>query len=470
MNLIWFRNDLRLHDNEVLYQACRNSGNLIPLYVFDPIQHGKTSFGFPKTGEYRLNFLFESLQNLHENLHQKGSGLVLGYGDTVKVIMHYVEKYGVEHVYFHEEAANEETELEDKLVEKLEEAGVKVHSFWGSTLYHADDLPFEFEKIPEVFTAFRKKVEKYSKVRELFPQPETIPSLPETSIRNDKLDIDYSFFEVSPKKPDNKAVLSFNGGEDEALKRLNDYFWEGDHLKVYKQTRNGLLGADYSSKFSAWLANGCISPRKIYHEVRRYESERKSNSSTYWMIFELIWRDYFRFIHLKHGDRFFYEAGIKGESVDWSRNKNMLKAWIEGETGIPFVDANMVELRETGFMSNRGRQNVASFFAKNLNLDWRMGAEYFESVLLDYDVCSNWGNWAYVSGVGNDPRDRYFNIVVQAERYDPNAEYIRYWLPQLNNISTKGIHTPLKENRTIDYPEPIIDLERSYDEIKKRYS
>jgi deoxyribodipyrimidine photo-lyase len=162
-------------------------------------------------------------------------------------------------------------------------------------------------------------------------------------------------------------VLTFSGGERAALSRLRHYFWESEALSRYKQTRNGLLGPDYSSKLSPWLANGSVSPRTVYREVRRYERERAKNDSTYWFIFELTWRT--------------------------------------GDTGRGFIDANMREIAAKGFMSNRGRQNVASFLARDLEVNWVMGAEYFESMLIDYDPASNYGNWTYTVGVGTDPRE-----------------------------------------------------------------
>lgn len=283
---------------------------------------------------------------------------------------------------------------------------------------------------------------------------------------------------LTEEEDDDRAVLSFKGGEDEALKRLEDYFWKGDHLKNYKFTRNGLLGADYSSKFSPWLANGSLSPRMIYWEVKRYEEERKSNVSTYWMIFELIWRDYFRFSAWKYGNDIFKAGGIQKKDRDWEVDREKFEKWSLGKTGIPFIDANMRELNETGYMSNRGRQNVASFLAQNLNLDWRMGAEYFESHLLDYDPCSNYGNWAYNATVGHDPRNRYFNILNQADKYDKKGEYVRLWIPELKNVPKEFIHEPhtipIDQQKLydleigIDYPEPMLDLEQSYETIKAR--
>jgi deoxyribodipyrimidine photo-lyase len=148
------------------------------------------------------------------------------------------------------------------------------------------------------------------------------------------------------------------------------------------------------------------------------------------LIFELIWRDYFKYISLKHGNTIFKIGGILNKEYEWKTNQALIKQWIEGETRSTFVNANMVELKKTGWMSNRGRQNVASFFAKDLLLDWRIGAAYFESLLIDYDVHSNYGNWMYVAGVGNDPRDRKFNVDTQAERYDANGKFQNLWLQE----------------------------------------
>ena len=162
--------------------------------------------------------------------------------------------------------------------------------------------------------------------------------------------------------------------------------------------------------------------------MRKYEQEVVRNQDTYWLIFELIWRDYFKYISLKHGDHIFHLEGIRGEKYAWGHSREALENWINGQTENDFVNANMRELSQTGWMSNRGRQNVASYWSKSLEQDWRTGAAWFESMLLDYDVHSNWGNWMYNSGVGNDPRDRKFNPSLQAERYDPKGAYRRLWL------------------------------------------
>ena len=223
-------------------------------------------------------------------------------------------------------------------------------------------------------------------------------------------------------------MLPFKGGASEARARLKHYFWDTKKLAVYKKTRNGLVGADYSSKFSPWLAHGCISPRRIASEVYRFEDNVEANDSTYWLVFELIWRDYFRFIAMKFGSRIFHRKALKPESANRGTQKPAFEAWKEGRTKDAFVNANMRELARTGFMSNRGRQNVASYLVHDLGIDWRMGASWFEHCLLDYDPASNAGNWIYVAGVGNDPRpNRKFNTQRQAEMYDGDGKYQTLW-------------------------------------------
>jgi len=263
----------------------------------------------------------------------------------------------------------------------------------------------------------------------------------------------------------------YKGGETEGNKRLKSYLWERGLLDTYKETRNGMLGDAYSTKLSAWLAIGALSPRKVYEEVKQYEQERIRNKSTYWLIFELLWRDYFRFIAKKYGIRLFQVSGIQDKGIDYRNDIAIFERWKNGETGVPFIDANMRELNASGFMSNRGRQNVASFLIKDLKVNWTWGAAYFESLLIDYDVCSNWGNWNYIAGVGNDPReDRYFNIMSQAKRYDPQGRYVRHWIPELAELIGKKVHYPTEiepqhlEEAGVDlgkdYPRPLVSFDK----------
>jgi deoxyribodipyrimidine photo-lyase len=287
-------------------------------------------------------------------------------------------------------------------------------------------LPFSIKNVPDVFTNFRKNIEKESKVRPTFEMPNKVVSFLIPDLKLPSLEE----LGLSEIKIDSRAAILFKGGESHGLQRIKQYLYDSHAIATYKETRNGLIGENYSSKFSAWLALGCISPREIYAEIKKYELLFEANESTYWLVFELLWRDYFRFMMKKYHNQFFMKIGIqtKGVSVN-KHNITQLESWINGTTGIDFIDANMRELKLTGFMSNRGRQNVASYLCNDLKLDWRYGAAYFEQQLIDYDVCSNWGNWAYLAGVGNDPRgNRYFNIEKQASDYDKDKTYRNLWL------------------------------------------
>lgn len=424
--IVWFKTDLRVNDNEVLFKAIQNNKEIIPVYCFDENDFGKSAFGFQKTGKYRAKFLLESLQDLNDQLKKRGSGLLVVKGKPEIEIPKIILKYGATKIYTKKEVAYSEKNT----LEKVRTAASKIHCdvsiFSTSTLYHPEDLPFSIKDIPDVFTDFRKKVEKESTVRAVYNAPSVIqsPFLPEFNLPPLSDLIGSNTVEF-----DERSVLHFVGGETNACQRLDYYLFDKKLIVNYKQTRNGLLGSDYSTKLSPWLAMGSISPRYIYAKIKEFEAEYGENESTYWLVFELLWRDFFRFMFKKHNEKLFLLNGI-AKSIKYQKNTNLdqLHSWIEGETGNDFVDANMNELKCTGFMSNRGRQIVASYLINDLKVDWRYGASYFEQELIDYDVSNNWGNWAYLAGVGNDPRSsRYFDTKKQASEYDKNGEYQKKW-------------------------------------------
>jgi deoxyribodipyrimidine photo-lyase len=423
--IVWFKTDLRLTDNETIIKAIEQNEQVIPVYCFDEKQFVTTSSGFKKTGDFRVQFLRESVQNLKENLQKIGSDLLILHGQPEVEIPKLAKVYSASCVYAKKEVSVEEKATDLSVEQALWKEKCELKTYSTSTLYNASDLPFSIRDIPDQFTSFRKKTEKEAVIRKAFNAPLQLktPTLPHSELPSLKQ------LNASEVEPDQRAVLSFKGGETAAILRLHHYF-EGSHaIAQYKETRNGLLGADYSSKFSAWLALGCISPRFIYQQLKQYEQTFQANESTYWLYFELLWRDYFRFMFKKHKAAFFKKKGFQNKSIETVENSERLEKWIHGTTGQDFVDANMLELKLTGFMSNRGRQNVASYFCNELQLDWRLGASYFEQQLIDYDVCSNWGNWAYLAGVGNDPRgNRAFNCEKQANDYDKNGAYRKMWL------------------------------------------
>jgi deoxyribodipyrimidine photo-lyase len=231
----------------------------------------------------------------------------------------------------------------------------------------------------------------------------------------------------------------FVGGEAEGNLHVERYF-NSQHPSTYKQTRNGLDGMDYSTKFSPWLSLGCISVRRIVQRLKQYESEIIANNSTYWIYFELLWREYFQWYGEQYGEKMTAFSGIKDHAPITSFYPERFQKWCQGKTPYPIVNACMKQLKATGYMSNRGRQLVASCFVHELSLDWRYGAAYMEQQLIDFDLGSNWGNWQYLAGVGADPRGhRQFDLEKQTHIYDPKQQFIHRWQGQCDNLPLDSI-------------------------------
>ena len=356
----------------------------------------------------------------------------------------------------------------------------------------SDDVPFDnINELPDVFTTYRKSLEPLrEKPRKQlatpakllpFPSLSNIPPHPNyisiPGSKSDLLDVvlkplsDSLGLQVPPIWPEDddvklKSAHPLSGGETSAKERLRHLIISGA-MTSYKDTRNGLIGLDFSTKLSGYLAIGCVTARQVHAAIRLLEegeaaaetAEDKAlieefrstpgfghgeNEGTTAVRFELLWRDYMRLCARKFGPRLFHLDGFRGltdrkwESVgpeSSAETKDKLERFLSGRTGIGLIDASQRELFLTGYSSNRARQNVANFLAKHLCIDWRLGAEWYESMLIDYDVSSNWGNWQYVAGVGNDPREgRIFNPIKQALDYDPKGEYIKTWIPELRGL------------------------------------
>ncbi|SEW25232.1 DASH family cryptochrome [Halobacterium jilantaiense] len=469
--VVWFRDDLRVTDNATLTDAVDAADAVVPVYVFDPRDRRETRYGTAKCGPHRTQFRRESVRDLRESIRDRGGELLVRRGRPEELLSELARRTDADAVYAQTKPATEERARAHAVEAALPE-GVSFEQRWTHTLYHVSDLPTPCDRIEDTFTPWRQTVEGDGEIRDLVSAPEAIrtPDLDPGPIPTQ------SDLGVVDPPTDDRAVLHFEGGESAGKRRVEDYVWDGDHLREYKQTRNGLLGADYSSKVSPWLAAGCLSPRWIHAEVQRYEADRVENEDTYWLVFELLWRDFFQFQFQKHGGAFFTPTGIRDVDRQWDRDREAFQRWIDGETGVPFVDANMRELTQTGYVSNRGRQNVASFLTDALGVDWRWGAAYFEARLVDYDVASNWGNWAYQAGVGNDSRDDFFDVLSQAEYYDDDAEYVTTWLPELSSLPPEYAHRPWRMAADeqveygvelgVDYPEPMLDIEARYDELR----
>ena len=418
-NLYWFRNDLRVDDNQALSLCIQNSDYVVPIYIIDTSDLGMDRWGFPKIGIFRRKFIVESLVDLKKQLNERGSDLFVFIGNTTEIIQELSKKYNCSRIYITSEVTFEEQELEKQVSEIMNLVCVG-----HNTLYPIEDLPFSIDKLAKHFTGFREIIESRLHVQNCVSLPLKI-NLPDTlqSINNSDLGLFYS--------SDHFTYPEYNqiyGGTSSALKRVNDFFWNSKSLSTYKETRNELKGEFYSSKLSPYLARGCISARQVYWFIKQYEEEVERNESTYWLYFELLWREYFKLVSLQKGTKLFSRDGWAKHKPFFKEDKEEFERWRLGKTNEPLINAFQKELMQTGFMSNRGRQIVASYLVKNLQLDWRMGAAWFDSTLVDLDVASNYGNWTYQAGVGNDPqKDRMFNLKIQTEKYDPKHHFIEFW-------------------------------------------
>lgn len=459
MRVVWFRSDLRVHDHPPLAAALSSGEEVVGLYAFDPRLMGTTDrYGFERMGPYRRRFLAEALEDLGRSLAALGVPLHVHLGSPEEWL---AVQPSVTGLHYSGEAASLEKQAEAAMLRVLKGKKDRHETF---TLVHPGDLPYPPERVPDLFTTFRKDVERGGlRLRDEVRTPKGRAPIPPP-------DLSWRAGIVRPDDPEPRFPNGrpMPGGETAGLARVRDWMWEKDRLRTYKETRNGMLDPDDSSHFSAYQAHGCLSPRRIMAEVRRYEAERGANESTYWLGFELLWRDFFRFTHMRFGDRLFRRSGIQGLEIEWSYDEALGDAWREGRTGFPIVDAAMIELSSTGYMSNRARQIVGSFLTKNLGLDWRLGAEWFESRLADYEPGANYGNWQYVAGVGNDAREfRLFNLRRQAEQYDPKGDFPRHWIPALSRLPGMRAYSP--ERESVDYPKPIVDFDRSARENRARY-
>ena len=417
--LVWFRNDLRIHDNEILLEAIRKADKVLPVYCFDPFYFTKSESGEPKTGNFRARFLLESVADLRKNLQAHGAELIIRTGNPAEILSQLAEEYHVNEVYHHREVAYEETAISEEVETALWKMRLNLKHFIGHTLYHKEDLPFPIKDIPESFATFKKKIERDSNIRPCIETPGqiNIPAI------NDAGELP-AMQQLGLDEPvnDPRTTHKFTGGETNGLKQLTQYFTNCTSAHLLKGIKHSAATA--SSSLSPWITLGCLSLRQVYWEVIKHEENINHNSP---LILELLWRDYFRFMFKKHGQKFIAAKEHIDADTLAANQDELFEKWKLGATGVPLVDAIMHELNATGYISNHNRQVVASFLVNTLKADWTKGAAYFEEKLIDYSPASNWGNWAFIAGINND--SRYINTAKSAG-LDAKSDFITTWLPE----------------------------------------
>jgi deoxyribodipyrimidine photo-lyase len=430
--LFWFRQDLRLHDQLALAHAAalaeHMGGWLLPVHVHDTGLHALTPWGFERTGAHRLAWTDMAVQGLSASLQALDSTLLRGEGDPLAVLAELAHALQSPWLVCEEIAAPEE----EAQVQALRRRGLHVQTVWQSTLVAPEALPLPPEALPDTFTPFRLLLERHGvQACAPIPAPTRLPALPPEPWLRLARERCVPPRPRTPAPVDARAAFPWGptglqGSEQAALAHLQRYCARGLPHR-YKATRNGLDGVDDSSKWSPWLATGALSARTAWAAVADFAQAQGANEGTEWLLFELLWRDHFRWLHRKHGRRLYRARGLSHLPPP-PHQPEAFARWCHGESGNAFIDAGMRELAATGHLSNRMRQNVASWLIHDLGCDWRAGAAWFEARLIDHDVYSNQGNWLYLSGRGTDPRPhRRFNPEWQAQRYDPEGRYRQKW-------------------------------------------
>ena len=437
--LYWFSNDLRLLDNPALTAALQQSEKIAFVYIVDPSWFSARNYNHRLIGERRYAFILESLLDLDQQLASYGHLLYVLQGDPVKILPPLIERNNISLLAGAKQTGWFESKLWQQLIKRLPESVLQTH--WANYLFPTqpwlEDEDAEKSTISQSlksFSVFRRFIEKNmikpsSSAADCLAA-KTAPLLLQGQVS--LLSQLYSELQLATNKhnSDTDNHIIFTAGERAGLAHLADYF-SSMAPSSYKKTRNALDGWQQSTKFSPYLANGNLSPSQIWAAVDRYESDYVANEDTYWIKFELLWREYFQWLALGQGDSLYRFQGMASKLPLTSFFPERFQKWCQGNTPYPIVNACMKQLNATGYMSNRGRQLAASCLVNELALDWRYGAAYFQQQLIDHDVASNWGNWQYLAGVGADPRGgRHFNLSKQAQTWDPDGVFVRKWQGQ----------------------------------------
>ena len=460
MNLFLHHRDIRYQDNTTLINMYKNLGEAItPIFIFPPEQID------PKKNKYFSNnlvqFMCQSLIDLQNSYKLKNGDLYYFEGDTLEVLKDIHKKNKINSIGFNVDYSPYALERDEKIKKWAEKENIIIHSQEDMLLQDLLDGETKSKNSGEpyrVFTPFMKFLRATYKVK----------SPDKAKIKYKKENID-SKFEIKGKDlkkfyNENKNI-NVPSGRENAKKRLKQV----KNQKKYDELRNCL---NYeTTNLSAYINLGLLSIRELY----QYCFEKLSKETG--IITELYWRDFY------YNILYFFPKVVgnsfrdKYDKIKWRNDKKQFKAWCEGKTGFPIVDACMRQMNQTGYMHNRGRMIVASFLTKDLLIDWRWGEKYFATQLQDYNISANNGGWQWASGSGTDsqPYFRIFNPWSQSEKFDPDCQYIKKWILELKTVANKDIHNwdkkaeEIRKNNDIKYPEPIVDHKEERENTLKVY-
>ena len=467
--ILWFRHDLRLADNPALATALKRGGPVIPVFIWAADEEGDWQPG----GATRW-WLHQSLRALDTDLRAVGSRLILRFGPIKKTLHDLLKQTGANTVLWNRRYEPAIIARDSKLKESLKAGGVEAESFNAALLHEPWTIKNKSGKPFQVFTPFWRHCLTLPDPPEPLSAPKNIPAPKEwpASVALDELELEPKIKWAEGMRA---AWKPGSAGAKEQLKRFI-----AAAFATYSDERNR---PDHvgTSRLSPHLHFGEISPRQIWHALRRNAGDSSAWRNSQFLA-EVGWREFAHHLlfHFPHTPTEPLRAEFK--KFPWRENAAWLRAWQRGQTGVPLVDAGMRELWTTGWMHNRVRMVVASFLVKNLLLSWQDGARWFWDTLVDADLAQNTLGWQWTAGCGADaaPYFRIFNPVSQGEKFDPNGDYVRKWVPELTKLPAKWIHQPWmapaaelsRANITLGttYPEPIVSLSISREIALEAYA
>jgi deoxyribodipyrimidine photo-lyase len=435
-SLFIFHQDLRLDDNTALIEAVQASDNVVPCVIAEDTRGVRVGDG----GDHTARFTYDALVDLNEQLESYGSALHVYVGTAREVVHRLIGEHAVDAAFFNREYTRSALEWERSLEKACREHGVDV-SAWDDRLLHAPGTIVKDDREPySVFTAYYRRAEQHP-VRE----PRALPGGVLAKVPGaQSLDAIRAAWSIP-----NQTAKTVRGGRKEALRILGNI----DAFARYRGERD-IPSISGTTMLSPYLRSGCCSAREVLRAVRDHLGDGHE------LTRQLHWRDFFSHIAFHFPHVFDGPFHRRYSALTWDDDPAPFDAWRHGTTGFPIVDAGMRELEETGNLHNRVRMIVSSFLVKDIHIDWRMGERHFAELLTDYDPAVNNGNWQWAASTGCDaqPYFRIFNPWLQQKKFDPDAVYIKHWVPELRGVTPVDIHRLWKNPADApDYPNPIVD-------------
>jgi deoxyribodipyrimidine photo-lyase len=448
--LFIFRRDLRIIDNNGLNYLSEHCKNIYAIFIFTPEQVGKEN---KYKSDNSVQFMIESLENLSDEIKNKGGRLYTFYGDNEKIIHNCIKSFDINLVVFNLDITPYAIKRDNEIIKLCKKNNI--HSHYGNDYYlhtpgtitTGNGNPYQ-KFTPYYITASKIKVDPPSRAKHI-PFKTSNINIP------NKISLD----EAMNKFTNINEDILVHGGRNEALKQL---IKASKTQSNYTKTHNDL--DKQTTQLSAYIKFGCISIREVYKTLKSKKD----------IIRQLYWRDFYANILHEFPHVLGHSMKPNYDKIKWNHNYNFFDKWCKGNTGFPIVDAGMRQLNTTGYMHNRARLVVASFLIKILLIDWRKGEKYFATKLTDYDPASNNLNWQWCasSAVDSQPYFRIFNPWLQTESYDHDCKYIKIWIPELKDVPNKDIlkwDTMYSEYKNIHYPKPIVDYQEQKEKALKIY-